>query len=155
LEDALREDGEHPFDGNENQENENKELSGLLDEAEKNAKRLEGTDHEDAMDELYKETLQHAKDLMDLGYNVDMPRQRGIFEIATMMYSRAMEAKNSKRDAQLKLFKLMLDKRKLDMDEKKILNSPDGSKTTDAVIVEDRNTLIAMMRESMKPDKEK
>jgi len=110
---------------------------------------VEGSDHANAMDKIHEETLKHAQDMMDLGYNVDMPRQRGIFEIATMMYARAIEAKNSKRDAQLKTMKLALDQRKLDLDEKKLRHEI-GEQTVNAgvtVTMGDRNEILKRMRE--------
>lgn len=157
----MREDGTHPFDDTNDISEDNQEIADILDAA-SNLERIEGTDHEVAMDKLYDETLQHAKDLMDMGFNVDLPRARGIFEVATLMYGKALEAKNSKRDAQLKLMKLMLDKRKLDMDERKLLNAlgvktieGDGVKETEGVVVEDRNSLIEMIRQKMKDNKDK
>jgi hypothetical protein len=116
----------------------------------------EGKDHSEAMYKVFNETLKHAQDLMDLGFNIDTRSMRGIFEVATNMYNTAISAKNSKRDAQLKAMKLALDQRKLDLDEKRIksqLNEPEqpvlenGSGT---VIVEDRNALIKRIRENAK-----
>jgi hypothetical protein len=163
LEETLRADGIHPFDNESKEESEdeiseNKELTEMFNNAEKNIERFEGTDHEEAMDKVFDETLQHARDLMDLGFNVDIPRARGIFEVATAMYGQAISAKNSKRDAQLKKFKLMLDQRKLEMDEKKLKTAgaipatEESTQSTDSVIVEDRNTLIQMIREGLKKD---
>ncbi len=113
---------------------------------------MEGKDHSEAMDELYKEILAHARDLMAYGFNIEQTRARGIFEVASMMYGHAMNAKNSKRDAQIKALRLMLDKRKVDIEEKKI-NYSIGEKAATinegTIIVEDRNELIKKLRDEM------
>jgi hypothetical protein len=108
----------------------------------------EGNDHAEAMDDLYTEIVGHARDLMSYGYNVDMPRQRGIFEIATMMYGHAINTKNSKRDAQLKALRLALDKKKLEMDEQR--NGQAATIDNNNIVVEDRNELIRKLKEQMK-----
>ena len=154
LEDALREHGLFPDGPGEMADGELPEpdLSNALAMAETAQRRIdlvEGSDHANAMDKIHEETLKHAQDMMDLGYNVDMPRQRGIFEIATMMYARSIEAKNSKRDAQLKAMKLALDQRKLDLDEKKLRHDI-GEQTVNAgatVTMGDRNEILKRMRE--------
>jgi hypothetical protein len=115
---------------------------------------LEGTDHSEAMDELHQEIVQHARDLMAYGFNTDMRGARGIFEVAGQFYGHAISTKNSKRDAQLKAIKLAMDKKKLDLDEKKT-NHIIGNQTQVAsisggnVVVEDRNELIKRLREEM------
>jgi multidrug efflux pump subunit AcrA (membrane-fusion protein) len=113
---------------------------------------VEGKDHAIAMDNIHKETLKHAQDLMDLGFNTEINRQRGIFEVATNMYGQAIAAKNAKREAQLKAMKLALDQRKLDLQEQQLkaqlgeteANTIQGEGT---FIREDRNELIKRMRE--------
>ena len=115
---------------------------------------LEGTDHSEAMDELHQEIVQHARDLMAYGFNTDMRGARGIFEVAGQFYGHAISTKNSQRDAQLKAIKLAMDKKKLDLDEKKT-NHIIGNQTQVAsisggnVVVEDRNELIKRLREEM------
>lgn len=116
---------------------------------------LEGTDHADAMDELYKEILGHARDLMAYGFNIEQNRARGIFEIAASMYSHAMSAKNSKRDAQLKAMRLALDRHKVDLEEKRTnhaIGQGQAATMTDdgTIVVEDRNELIRRLREQIK-----
>ena len=116
---------------------------------------LEGNDHSESMESLHEEIVQHARDLMAYGYNIDMPRQRGIFEIAASMYGHAMAAKVSKRDAQLKSIKLALDSRKVDLEEKRTNHiigqtqaaTIDGNGT---IVVEDRNELLKKLREQIK-----
>jgi hypothetical protein len=72
-----------------------------------------------------------------------------------MLYSTALKAKETKRDMQLKTMKLMLDSRKLDLEEKR-LNHDLGDRPFDAeaTIVEDRNELIRMAREQAKAERE-
>lgn len=100
---------------------------------------MRGVDHDNSMDKVYDETIKHARDLMDFGFNVD-PRSAGrMFEIAATMYQRAIEAKTSKRDAQLKELKLIIEKNKL--------KKEDDVPTENAIIVEDRNELLRQLRE--------
>lgn len=132
-------------------------LMAALDQS---LKTLEGSDHAKAMDDIYRETLEHSRTLMDLGFNVDERSRRGIFEIATAMYKNALDAKNSKRDAQLKLMKLMLDQRKQEFDEKKwkaergeSVTLPGDDPVATAQVrerEEDRNELIKQMRAELK-----
>lgn len=114
---------------------------------------VEGTDHSDTMDVVHQEVMQHARDLMTYGFNLDHPRARGIFEIAASMYGHAITSKNLKRDAQLKAMKLALDKRRVDLEEKRTnhaVGQLEMSETTlgDAgVVVADRNELLRKMRD--------
>lgn len=112
-----------------------------------------GDGHANSMDEIHKEMLKHARDLMDLGFNVDQRSAATVFEKATMMYKGAIDAKNSKRDMQLKAMKLALDTKKLELDEYK-MRSELGEKAIDTehTIVEDRNELIKRLREQAKAE---
>lgn len=114
---------------------------------------IEGTDHAEAMDGLHTEILGHARDLMSYGFNIDHPRARGIFEIAASMYAHAMTAKNSKRDAQLKAMKLAMDKKRVELEEKRTnhaIGQADARIDSDGtILVEDRNELLRRMREKM------
>lgn len=116
---------------------------------------LEGTDHSEGMEELYKEILTHARDLMVYGFNIEQTRARGVFEIASLMYGHAISAKNSKRDAQLKAMKLALDRRKVDLEEKRTNHAigQNQAATMDndgTIVIEDRNELIKRLREQIK-----
>lgn len=128
----------------------------LAEQAQARLAMIDGRDHAEAMDKLYKETLKHAQDLMDLGFNIDIPRARGIFEVAANMYGRSIEAKNAKRDGELKAMKLALEQRKLDLFEQR-LNAQHGPPVpatfaADAsVIKEDRNELIKRLRAQREP----
>lgn len=115
--------------------------------------KTDGSDiHTRSMEEVYKETLQHSRDLMDLAYNVDERSRRGILEIATSMYKNALDAKNSQRDAQLKLMKLIQDQRKQDFEERK-WHTERGTQLdvgNDVTIVADRNEIIRKAMEEAK-----
>jgi hypothetical protein len=120
---------------------------------EDNLKTIEGTDHAKSMDTIFEETLDHSRALMDLGFNVDDRSRRGIFEIASAMYKNAIDAKNSKRDAQLKLMKMILDQRKQDFDERRWRAErgeadPGEVQGTAILVEEDRNELVKRAREA-------
>jgi hypothetical protein len=106
-------------------------------------------DHDTSTESIYKEAMQHAKDLMDLGYNVDTRSAGRIFETAGNMLRLALDAKNSKRDAHLKLAKVQIDQRKIALAERMAKGPQDGDGAIDSesVIIEDRNDLIKRMRE--------
>lgn len=126
-----------------------KELVKDLEDFEERLKEFEGTDHARSLDVIHTETLEHSRNLMDLGYNTDERSRRGIFEIATSMYKNAIDAKNSKRDMQLKLMKLMLDKEKQAFEEKKWRTErglDNEVLEAQATIIEDRNELIKSLR---------
>lgn len=129
---------------------------GLLDAAAQKLALVEGTDHAKSMDTIYAETLEHSRNLMDLAYNVDERSRRGILEIATSMYKNAIDAKNSKREMQLKVMKLMQDQQKIDLDEKKFrADMGENVVESKAVVVEDRNELIKRMLAQAKEEKAK
>jgi hypothetical protein len=111
---------------------------------------LDGTDHAEAMDDLHGEILQHARDLMAYGFNVNHPRAQGIFEIAAIMYGHAINSKNAKRDAQLKAMKLALDRKRVNLEEKRTNHVIGANNTTDregTILVEDRNELLRRLRQ--------
>ena len=132
-----------------------KALEDLDNVAERKA-MIEGTGHTKDMDSLHDEIIQHARDLMAYGFNTDSRGARGIFEVATTMYGHAISAKNSKRDAELKAMKLALDRKKLELDEKKTLysigqnnNQVATSDNKGNIVVEDRNDLIKKWRDEL------
>jgi hypothetical protein len=165
LEDALREHGINPVEPLDMEtpapqwDDEPQEVMSIdagvmnsFDAAEAAAKRLTeagGEDHERSMDLLFKETLEKARDMVELAYNVDQNRSRGILEVAGQFYRTALDAKNSKRDAQLKLMKLALDQRRLALDEKKASQNTPEATDADAsvVVIGDRNDILARARE--------
>lgn len=125
----------------------------LADRAEKSLALHDGDGHSEAMDVIHKETLKHARDLADLGFNVDQRSAATIFEKATMMYKVAQDAKDSKRKMQLEAMKLMQNQRKLELDEMKLRHEM-GEQVieTESTIIEDRNELIKRLREQAKND---
>lgn len=120
--------------------------SGMVPEAVRDDRQVR--DHEKSMDKIHDDTMQHAKDLMDLGYNVDTRSAKGIFDNAANMYKIAMDAKNSKRDAQLKLMKLKLEERRVELEERGGSGKEGDIVDGEAVVVtEDRNELIKQFLE--------
>ena len=174
LEDVLKEqevdyeNPEEPYKEVEQVEEETTSVTvsnttSLLTMLQEKLANIEGTDHAKSMDMIFEETLEHSRLLMDLGHNVDERSRRGIFEIATSMYKNALDAKNSKRDAQLKLMKLLLDQQKQDFEKQKWLaergeavgtTNEAGVPIATATIVEDRNELVKKMRAAMKSEQE-
>jgi hypothetical protein len=148
LDEVLKEKGAMPE--GEEPENEAEHKLEVLRELSAKLSLLEGTDHGDAMDEVHSEVLQHARDLMAYGFNIDHPRARGIFEIAAMMYNHAITAKNSKRDAQLKSMKLALDKKRVELEEKRtnhVIGAAVANDSENTILVEDRNELLRRLRQ--------
>jgi hypothetical protein len=116
---------------------------------------IEGTDHAEAMDDLHGEILQHARDMMAYGFNIDHPRARGIFEIAATLYGHAISTKNAKRDAQLKSMKLAMEKKRIELEEKRtnhVIGANAAIESDTTILVEDRNELLRRIRQQM-PDK--
>ena len=154
LDEVLKEQGVDVY-GDEPQEDiaePTEEPQFSLQDIKAKLQMIEGTDHAESMDDLHQEVLQHARDLMTYGFNLDHPRARGIFEIAASLYGHAMIAKNSKRDAQLKAMKLSLDRRRVDLEEKRTnhtIGQIDAQTATvgdDGIVVADRNELLRRMR---------
>lgn len=115
----------------------------------------DGADHGIGLDTVYTEVLGHARDLMAYGYNVDSPHAKGFFDVAAIFYGHAVTAKNAKRDAQLKTMRLALEARKVDLEERRT-NHATGqmaatmdSETGSTIVVEDRNQLLARLREQI------
>lgn len=160
LEDALRDAGVLP-EATPEEPVENAPamtLAAKLDEADAAAKRFasaSGEDHERSMDSLNREALDNARQLFDLAMNMDHARARGMFEQSANFYKIALDAKNSKRDRQLKTLQLAIEQRRIELAEKKTkaeLGEQDSS-SKDVIVVEDRNELIRRMRAQLKGDK--
>lgn len=156
LEDVLKKEGVITKDIEDQvvaDEAANEQTIANLELAEKNLALVNGQDHADAMDALYDETLKHAKDIMDLGFNIDHARAARMFEVAGSMYKVALDAKNSKRDAQLKAMELILKQQRLEL-EKQIAKGNINTDTVEgAVLIEDRNELIKRLREQAKNER--
>jgi hypothetical protein len=83
-------------------------------------------------------------DLMDLGMNVEARYSSRVFEVASSMLKNAIDAKSAKIDKKLKMIELQLKKAKLDQDSR----DPDGDTpiTGEGVLITDRNSLIAKLK---------
>ena len=121
----------------------------MVEVFENNLKTVGGEDHASHLDVVSKETLSHARDVMDLAFNVDDRARRGMIEQAANLYKTSIDAKNSKRDYELKLLKLLQDQRKLEFEERKWRESrgeQDVESSADVVsekpVMADRNELI-------------
>lgn len=115
---------------------------------------MKAANHGKAMDEIHDTVLDHANKVADLGFDMDPARAPRMFEVANQLYKTAIDAKHSKRDAELKLFKLIQDERKLQIDEARAkgeMGLP-GDIGAQVVVVEDRNAILARLSEQAKKD---
>ncbi|RYD50321.1 MAG: hypothetical protein EOP83_24110 [Verrucomicrobiaceae bacterium] len=107
---------------------------------------LDGKHHADAMDQIFEETLRHAQNVMDTGFNIDPARAPRWFEVATGLYKTALDAKNSRRDAELKTLQVKLAKQKLELDRMNAGAGGGETVNTQGMVVEDRNEMIRRLR---------
>lgn len=116
---------------------------------------LNATEHAKAMDEIHGEVLKRAQEITELAFDLDPARAPRMLEVAGQFFKTALDAKNSKRDAQLKLFKLIQDQRKLELEERRAgeEGGPIGSSRAEVVIVEDRNALLQRLRKEAEETK--
>jgi hypothetical protein len=120
-------------------------MAGLEDKL----RTLEGVDHEKSMDAMYEEMLDQARSIMDLSYNTDERSRRGLMEIAAALYKQVLDAKNSKRDAQLKLMQILLSQRRLEFEKlkwKTSLVDKDGQPTVVPGEIQATATVVSMDR---------
>ncbi len=91
------------------------------------------------LDKLAMEAEESYKNLMDLGMNVDSRYSGRIFEVASSMLRKAIDAKSQKIDKKLKIVELQLKKLKIDKD-----GSDNGSEPVESegMIISDRNELM-------------
>lgn len=107
------------------------------------------SDHARAMDEVHGAVIKHAHDSAELAFDLDPARAPRMLEVAAIHYKTAMDAKNSKVDATMKMLKLVNETRKIKAEEKKI-NHDIGDTTPESaeiLVVDDRNALLKRMRE--------
>jgi hypothetical protein len=83
-------------------------------------------------------------DLMDLGMNVENRYSARIFEVAQSALKNAIDAKAAKIDKKLKMIELQIKKAKLDQDIKS--SNDDGTITGEGVLITDRNSLLAKLK---------
>lgn len=117
------------------------------------ADEFDGKDHADAMDEIFQETLRHAQNIMDTGFNVDPARAPRWFEVAGGIYKIALDAKNSKMEAKLKAQQVKLNQQKLELDKRSMGDHTGETVNVEGRVVEDRNELILRLREQAKNKK--
>jgi hypothetical protein len=158
LDDLMKDEGVVPTQPSEavvTDADANQIVAGLT-AAQNNAVAVSGVDtadHGRSMDLLYDETLDYAQKVMDLGFNIDPARAPRMFEVATGLYKAAMDAKNSKMDAQLKAQQLMLNRAKFEHEKNGSQGESGGEAIeTRGVMVEDRNELLKRLRAQMKGD---
>lgn len=106
-------------------------------------------EHSREMDDIHDEMIKHARDMTELAFDLDPARSPRMLEVAATFYKTAVDAKISKRDAQLKLMKLMQTQKKLDLDEMRLRHEMGNidSEKADVVMVEDRNALLKRLRD--------
>lgn len=147
LEELMEEvDGQEEFDA---------ELPAIIEESAggelMTVSDMRGDDHSQAMDEVYDRSIEVAEKIIDMGMNIDPARAPRILEVANQWMKTAAEAKDSKRDAQFKLMKLIIEQRKLALEERAAgLNS--GELKGDVVFEGDRNALLQMIRDQKKKE---
>lgn len=116
---------------------------------------MKGSDHGKSMDEIYDEALDVAKKIVDMGMNIDPSRAPRILEVGNQYFKTALDAKASKRDAQLKLMQLLQNQKKLELEERK-LNGELGNKPTlegEVVYEGDRNKLLKILKAQKEAEK--
>lgn len=114
------------------------------------------------MDEYANKAMDAFKDLMDLGQNVEDRNAAGIFDVASKMMTNAITAKTAKMDKKLKVIQMQMQKRKLDLEEKKVQmqiakmteNDSDDGTFTGAAEEFDRASLINDIVAKVKQNKD-
>jgi hypothetical protein len=95
------------------------------------------------LDALAAKAEQAYDDLMDLGMNVEARYGARMFEVAGNMLNAAITAKSAKIDKKLKMVELQLKKYAVD---KKEGNANPDSVQAEGVLITDRNSLIAKLK---------
>ena len=105
--------------------------------------------HDTEMDEIADLAVVYAKDLHDLGMNVDVKNAGEIFSASASMFKIAVDARHLKMDKRLKLMKLELDRIKMDR------TTPESTDFVEAsnVRIIDRSELLAQIKEIQEKDK--
>ena len=105
--------------------------------------------HDTEMDEIADLAVEYAKDLHDLGMNVDVKNAGEIFSASASMFKIAVDARHLKMDKRLKLMKLELDRIKMDR------TTPESTEVVEAsnVRIIDRSVLLAQLKEIQEKDK--
>lgn len=74
-------------------------------------------DHDKKMDEYAEISFEYAKEIYDLGMNIDPRFGAEMFNAVSNMMKVALDAKNAKLEKKLKLYDLELKKQKLDFEQ--------------------------------------
>lgn len=114
--------------------------------------QMKGLEHSKKMDEIYVETLEVARKVVDMGMNIDPMKAPRMFEVANQLFKTAQDSAISKRDSELKLMKLIQDQKKIDIEHRR-LSAELGDRDSisgDVIMVEDRNKLLAMLKQQKK-----
>lgn len=136
------------------------ETADKIDQALPAVRDLETLDKD--MDEYANKAMDAFKDLMDLGQNVEDRNAAGIFDVASKMMTNAITAKTAKMDKKLKVIQMQMQKRKLDLEEKKVQmqiakmteNDSDDGTFTGAAEEFDRASLINDIVAKVKQNKD-
>jgi hypothetical protein len=135
------------------------EIADKIDQALPAVRDLETLDKD--MDEYANKAMTAFKDLMDLGENVEDRNAAGIFDVASKMMTNAIAAKTAKMDKKLKVIQMQMQKRKLDLEEKKVqmqiakMNDADSSNTIEGSAEEfDRSSLINDIMKKVRENKD-
>lgn len=109
-------------------------------------------DHGTAADEIHSELVKQAVAVFDLAFQVEPNKAARMFEVGGNLMKAALDAKNSKRDAELKALKLMLDHRRANLDAKKaraegVSEAAPGEIEAEAVVFADRNELLRRLKD--------
>jgi hypothetical protein len=118
--------------------------------------QMKGSDHAKAMDEIHDEALDVARQIVDMGMNIDPARAPRILEVANQWFKTAADAKINKRDSELKLMKLIQDQRKLELEERKFKGEHGNEDMIQGEVVYegDRNKLLKILKAQKDAQKE-
>lgn len=154
LEDLLLADKTEANESNEVVEVEEQPTSSVSSIEAKDRENQSGFERD--TDEIFREAMKHASDLMALGYNVDTRSASKIFDTAATMMKLALDASSTKRSAQLNKAKLLLDERKVNYTVTGRSDKPleEGEvETVEAKTVVNRNDLIKQLRQDSAANK--
>lgn len=132
-------------------EEENNELDTIVSEYNK---QLEGVEYNELsdlskndqeMDDIAQKTMAEFEDLMILGKDTSSRDSGKIFEAAASLAKISLEAKGRKTDSKLKMFELLLKKKRMELLQEKQESELGDQKSDDGFM--DRNELIKLFRD--------
>lgn len=98
--------------------------------------------HDQETEDIRQKAVEAFDDIMELGRNVNPERSARIFEVAGQFLKTGLDASNSKVDKQLKITKLKLEAKRLEVDDETLDSLNHG-----AEIIADRNALLKTLVE--------